>query len=213
MTNPTGARADFWDANVNTYGVDPVNGFARSAYDNVGVQYGLNALNSGAIAKAEFLDINEKAGGLDIDGAYMPTRSVADPIALRNGYRAGRVVTSETLPIIDTRPYVDDVADFHQRIRTFQFLDRLGRTTGTTANQVSWLTGGAFPDTATIALLAHNEWLENIRADASVDPYATKVIQEQARDPQGCVLVQRREIRGNDHTQSRLAMQSVDASV
>jgi uncharacterized tannase-like protein DUF6351 len=27
-----------------------------------------------------------------------------------------------------------------------------------------------------MALLAHNEWLESIRADASSDPYATKVI-------------------------------------
>src|SRR5256885_2345004 len=65
----------------------------------------------------------------------------------------------------------------YTRIRTFQFLDRLGRATGTTANQVSWLTGGTgAPDLATMARLAHNEWLESIRADASSHPYATKVI-------------------------------------
>ncbi len=183
ITNPTGARGDYWDANVNSFGIDPVNGFARSAYDNIGVQYGLNALNSGGITKAEFLDLNEKIGGLDIDGNYVSHRSTADPIALQNGYRAGRFVTAsgETLPIIDIRPYVDTSdtgqLSIHSRIRTPIFVERLRIRNGTSENQVSWITGGtSAPDLSTTALLAHNEWLENIRADASSDPYATKVI-------------------------------------
>ncbi len=183
ITNPTGARGDYWDANVNSFGIDPVNGFARSAYDNIGVQYGLNALNSGGITKAEFLDLNEKIGGLDIDGNYVSHRSTADPIALQNGYRAGRFVTAsgETLPIIDIRPYVDTSdtgqLSIHSRIRTPIFVERLRIRNGTSENQVSWITGGtSAPDLSTTALLALNEWLENIRADASTDPYATKVI-------------------------------------
>src|SRR5439155_12464529 len=94
ITNRTGARGTYWDGNVNTFGRDPATGFARSPYDNVGIQYGLNALNSGGITKAEFLDLNEKIGGLDIDGNYVQHRSMADPIALRNAYQSGRVVTS-----------------------------------------------------------------------------------------------------------------------
>jgi hypothetical protein len=182
ITNPTGARGDFWDANVNSFGSDPVSGFARSPYDNIGVQYGLNALNSGGITKAEFLDLNEKIGGLDIDGNFVSHRSVADPIALQNGYRSGRFVTSgETLPIIDVRPYVDgsDTAllAIHTRIRTFIFVERLASRNGTTANHVSWMTGGSSqPDLSTTALLAHNDWLEHILADLSGLPYATKVI-------------------------------------
>jgi hypothetical protein len=180
VTNPTGARGTYWDGNVNSFGRDPVTGFARSPYDNVGVQYGLKALNAGAITKTEFLDINEKIGGLDIDGNYMSQRSVGDPIALQNAYRSGRVETflaNLTLPIIDTRDYRDLNADIHTRIRTFMFLDRLGRANGTTANQVNWLTGGtAAPDLATMALLGNNQWLENILADHSADPYAVKVI-------------------------------------
>ena len=77
ITNPTGARASFWDANVNSFGRDPATGFARLRYDNIGVQYGLIALNSGRITKAEFLDLNEKIGGLDIDGNYVSHRSTA----------------------------------------------------------------------------------------------------------------------------------------
>lgn len=46
----------------NIYGVDD-NGFARVPWDNVGVQYGLAALNDGAITPQEFLDLNQRIGG------------------------------------------------------------------------------------------------------------------------------------------------------
>src|SRR6185436_644634 len=87
----------------------------------------------------------------------------------------------ETLPIIDVRPYVDasdtGQLSIHSRIRTFIFVERLRNRNGTIANHVSWMTGGvSAPDLATAALLGHNDWLERIMADASADPYATKVI-------------------------------------
>lgn len=47
---------------VNIYGVDDT-GFARRPWDNVGVQYGLEAVASGAITPAEFLDLNAQVGG------------------------------------------------------------------------------------------------------------------------------------------------------
>ncbi len=46
----------------NIYGVD-ADGYGRSTWDNVGVQYGLQALNDGNITSAEFLDLNFKVGG------------------------------------------------------------------------------------------------------------------------------------------------------
>src|SRR6185295_7390542 len=46
VTNPTGARGTYWDSNVNSFGRN-ASGFARSPYDNIGVQYGLKALNAG----------------------------------------------------------------------------------------------------------------------------------------------------------------------
>jgi len=185
VTNPTGVRATFWDGQVNEFGIDPHTGFARSAYDNVGIQYGLKALNAGDITKEEFLDLNEKIGGLDIDGNIVPNRTEGSLEGIERAYRTGRVVTAGdnlTLPMIDTRDYRDNNADIHTRIRTFMFLDRLQRANGTTANQVNWLTariGGAgfiVPNVARPALLAHNEWLENILADTSSDSYAAKVI-------------------------------------
>lgn len=52
-----------WNDVVNVYGRDPVTGYARSTWDNVGVQYGLSAVASGAITPAEFLDLNASVGG------------------------------------------------------------------------------------------------------------------------------------------------------
>ena len=52
-----------WNDAVNVYGRDPATGFARSTWDNVGVQYGLRALADGQLAPAEFLDLNASIGG------------------------------------------------------------------------------------------------------------------------------------------------------
>jgi hypothetical protein len=50
-----------WGDLVNIYGKDAT-GFARSPWDNVGVQYGLSALTSGAITPEQFLDLNANVG-------------------------------------------------------------------------------------------------------------------------------------------------------
>jgi hypothetical protein len=51
-----------WDDLRNVYGVDE-HGFGRSTWDNVGVQYGLQALKDGNITPAEFLKLNATVGG------------------------------------------------------------------------------------------------------------------------------------------------------
>ena len=50
-----------WDDLRNIYGVGP-NGYARVPSDNVGVQYGLQALNDGNVTPAEFLKLNATVG-------------------------------------------------------------------------------------------------------------------------------------------------------
>ncbi len=51
-----------WEDLKNIYGVDPSTGYARMTWDNVGVQYGLQALKDGHITPQEFLDVNAKVG-------------------------------------------------------------------------------------------------------------------------------------------------------
>jgi hypothetical protein len=50
-----------WEDLRNIYGVRP-DGYARQTWDNVGVQYGLQALRDGHITPQEFLDLNAEAG-------------------------------------------------------------------------------------------------------------------------------------------------------
>jgi hypothetical protein len=47
---------------VNVFGLDEY-GYARRSWDNVGVQYGLQALKDGDITVEQFLDINARIGG------------------------------------------------------------------------------------------------------------------------------------------------------
>ena len=51
-----------WDDLRNVYGEDAA-GYGRSTWDNVGVQYGLEALKEGNIDAAEFLKLNATVGG------------------------------------------------------------------------------------------------------------------------------------------------------
>ena len=62
-TRPDGVRCTLQDINVNIVGQDPETGFANRALDNVGIQYGFNALNDGVISVDQFLDLNEHIGG------------------------------------------------------------------------------------------------------------------------------------------------------
>jgi hypothetical protein len=92
VTNPLGVRCDIFTAYVNVFGLDPGTGLARRAVDNVGVQYGLGALNDGVISVAQFLDLNEKIGGFDGDGNFATPRTQADVKAVHIAHRTGRVV-------------------------------------------------------------------------------------------------------------------------
>lgn len=179
VTNPTGARGTLQDGYVSSLGINPATGFARQPYDNVGVQYGLAALNSGDISKEEFLQLNAKIGGLDIDGNFVAARSVGDLVGIENAYRHGRVNDGEnlTLPMIQYRNYVDFANDIHTFHRSTAMLERLQKKNGTTDNVVRW----TMPQAGTVnfmrmALLAHDEWQRNIAADTAPDSYREKVI-------------------------------------
>jgi len=179
VTNRGGARGTLQDGYVNSLGINPATGFARQPYDNVGVQYGLAALNNGDITKAEFLDLNEKIGGLDIDGNFIAGRSEGDLKGIENAYRHGRVNDGEnlTLPMIQYRNYVDFANNIHTFHRSTAMLARLQKKNGTTDNVARW----TMPETGTVnfmrmALLAHDEWQKNIAADTSGGSYLAKVI-------------------------------------
>jgi hypothetical protein len=52
-----------WNDLENIYGKDPLTGISPNTWDNVGVQYGLQALKEGKISLAQFFNINGAIGG------------------------------------------------------------------------------------------------------------------------------------------------------
>lgn len=148
-TNRKGARPSVFDWAANVYGKDPGTGFARRPFDNTGVQYGLKALNEGAINKAQFLDLNARIGGFDVDTNYVPRRSVGDPIAIANAYRSGMMLSGagglKSLPMLDYTGIYSDLrpaGDYHMKHHHFSVRERLKRWNGTADNMVMWSDGG-----------------------------------------------------------------------
>ena len=80
-------------------------GFAGLPLDNVGVQYGLDALEQGLITPEQFVDLNAKVGGEDIDINPTAERFPATQPALENAYRTGGVNSADQpRPGRDHRP-------------------------------------------------------------------------------------------------------------
>jgi hypothetical protein len=154
VTNPTGTRCGDPDLAAavwgTTAGVPPGSTRAQQTGDNTGIQYGLNALLSGAITAEEFVTLNEKIGGFDADSNRTPARSQADPAALAIAYRAGIVSSGKNLgklPIIDSRGY--DEQGIHYIWRSFSERARIDEANGNHGNQVMWRYGTALlPATA-----------------------------------------------------------------
>ena len=188
QTNPTGVRCSVYDQIVNVYGKDPANGFPRRPLDNVGIQYGLRALNRGQISVDEFLAINEKVGGYDVDARFQAPRNSADLIATKQSYQTGRLTNGggglKDVPIIDYRGYSDDnpVGDIHQRYHSFSMRERLVKANGSAANHVMVVEDfryGYYASTSPLLIKALNEmdkWITAIQADANAGSAFEKVV-------------------------------------
>ncbi|MSR06853.1 MAG: hypothetical protein EXR93_07300 [Gemmatimonadetes bacterium] len=186
VKNKSGARCTTYDHGVAVWGRDPATGFARRPLDNVAVQYGLKTLNSGLISKAQFLDLNEKIGGVDIDAGFTKVRSVGDRLAVRRGYESGRFLSgggglAET-PIIDYRAYADfQPGDPHMRYHGFSTRQRLIDANGNADNHIMLVedyTYGGFSTRSPLvreALKQMDQWLLNLAKDTSNAPRARKV--------------------------------------
>ena len=91
-------RCTFQDNLVNIYGRDPKTGFARNPFDNVGVQYGLNALNEGKISFDQFLDLVDDVGIGRVVGRFL--RGVTGTASGAHSAR-GRVLVLRRVAIED----------------------------------------------------------------------------------------------------------------
>ncbi len=195
VTNPTGLKCSAAEQLVNQLGRNLQTGFVRSVLDNVGVQYGLAALASGAITPELFVKLNESIGGFDIAGNPMPQRSQADPKALAAVYADDLLMSGglglATTPIIDQRLDLDAIpgANIHTTEWSYVIRQRLIEH-GIAANQViienSLATIG---QVSVYELNAMDRWLSAIDADASHRSLQSKITRDKPADlGTGCFL-------------------------
>ena len=168
---PRGVRCTWQDSNVNLLGTDPVTGYAARPLDNVGVQYGLEALRAGTISVDEFLDLNEGIGGYDLDGVWQPARERASEDVLDRAYAAGMATAGTAteatgaldpeasgglvdVPIIIVNAYSDPIGDIHDRQRAFALRERLRHPDGSADPSLSIWTIPLGGDISAIAAAA-----------------------------------------------------------
>lgn len=161
-------RWTHWNDLRNIYGVDP-NGFAPAPFDNVGVQYGLQALTDGKITFEEFVEINSCVGSWKEQADYVPffpsainpfdsdnmhhdaltcrtgtpqPRRHGDLWAMQAAYLSGHVFRGNSLsiPMIDLRPYLEEILDQHSSRQSFSVRQRLLNGMGNSNNMVIWFT-------------------------------------------------------------------------
>lgn len=196
-TNPNGFRATVYDHAINSLGMDTETGFAGRPLDNVGIQYGLAALNDDVISKEQFLRLNEGIGGYDADANHVPARHVANANAARAAKGSGRILYGggglATTPIIDYRSYTDDRpnGDIHMIVHQFSTRERLIAANGHAGNQVMLVGGkwGFTDEEPDLRMLFRqmDAWLTAIANDDSGADAASKAVNNKPADLQeGC---------------------------
>jgi hypothetical protein len=168
QTNARGARATVYDVARNVYGVNPRTGFALRTFDNVGVQYGLQAFTAGTISAKQFLDMNEAIGGLDDDANAIAVRSVGDRGAIQRAYQSGLQLAGSgglaSIPVVNVTGRYNEDGAYHYLWFHFALRDRMFRANGHTDNHVSWRGKSAIvPFEPSWSLLA--SWVEAIKKD------------------------------------------------
>jgi hypothetical protein len=176
-TNPGGARPTMFDWVRNVYGREATGfGFGLSPFDNVGVQYGLAALNSGAITTTQFLDLNQGIGGVDHDYNYVPNRSMGDIGAIMRVYQSGANMDGSgglrNIPVFDMGSY-NDTSGYHYQWYRFAIRERLRQSNGDVGNHVMWR-GSSVPFAKAWTLL--NMWVAAVKADHSSTSDHQKVL-------------------------------------
>jgi hypothetical protein len=197
--NPGGVRCGILDWEINRLGARPQSvwdaqeqkvghGFAGIPVDNVGIQYGLSAVESGVISPQQFVDLNSAIGGADPDLRPVPQRLVADEPALANAYRTGLIDEGDNLDKVAILNLAgpNDPGLAHDSYRAFAIRARLDKVHGTHANQVMWQ--GPAPiigdpvELNSGALDAVDRWLTAVEKDRAKRSLAAKVIADKPAD-------------------------------
>lgn len=196
-TNPGGVRCSVLDLLVNQLGRRPASvwspqeqaagrGFGGVPFANTGVLYGLSALRTAAITPAQFVDLNAKVGGLDVDSQPTAARIPGDPASIARAYRTG---------LINEADHLDEVAIInhggpdpgiaHDYAHAFWTDERLRADQGHSGNRVMWFGPAPLigdPGWANEALTKMDRWLRAVERDRSRRSLAHKIVADRPAD-------------------------------
>ena len=179
VNNPMGVRCTFQDFMVSVLGRRPQDGHANLVFDNVGVQYGLTALQAGTLSPEKFVDVNARAGGFDVNGRWQPQRSEIEVHVAELLHRTGQVTYGAQMgnvPILAIRGTNNN--DYHFPFRTVVNRHRLTFANSHADNHVYWIQAPGSQST----LRSIDRWLAAIAADGSDAPAAEKVVRNKPAD-------------------------------
>lgn len=172
-STPAGVPCDLLSRYANQLGTD-TEGRGLRPMDNVGVQYGLRALQRGQVTAQQFVDLNAEIGGLDADGGFQKERMAGDPTAIRRMYQNNLILHGSELgriPVIDARSEWD--LDMHDHSQWVFTRNRLLAHNGNADNHIHWLEWPTrqygLPSQGLIdkAATKLDEWLSDSTADSS----------------------------------------------
>jgi len=203
-TNPGGTRCSILDAMVNVLGPRPEavwspmeqkagHGFAGQPFGDEGIQYGLGTLEKGLITADQFVDLNSRVGGADIDLKPSAARLAGDDGAVVNAYRSGLINEFNNMSGVAIINHDGpDPGIAHDFAHSWWIRDRLDRAQGGHGNEVLWygptpLVGS--PMWPTKALLAVDRWLAAVEADHSGASRAKKIVEDRPADIKDKCLV------------------------
>ncbi len=161
-------------------------GFAGVPFANTGVLYGLDGAAEGPHHAGQFVDLNAKVGGLDINADPATERIAGDPLAIANVYRSGLVNEAnhldEVAMINHGGPDPGIAHDYSPRV-----LDRGAAEAdqGHTDNRVMWFGTDAAhrrPGWANEALFEMDRWLTAVEEDRRGLPLAEKIVADKPAD-------------------------------
>ena len=122
------------------------------------------ALKAGTITVAQFLDLNERIGGVDHDSNYVAKRTAGDGTAIKRAYQAGLTLSGcgglASIPIFDNATSTEDER-YHYGWFHFALRERLRQANGNADNMVMWrsVSGSSAEQMFT-------SWMEAYKADA-----------------------------------------------
>jgi hypothetical protein len=181
--NPTGIRCTLQDFNIAIFGPRDQTGYAKTPHDNIGIQYGLNALNAGQITVEQFVKMNEMVGGYDINGQWQASRMAADAGAAEITHGSGRVPHGRGLGEVAIIADVDfNIVEEHYDFRTWVIRNRILSAWGDYDNHVILRRKGNPPDFSAMRFDMMNRWLEAVEADKSNKTLRAKIVAAKPAD-------------------------------